>query len=91
MKGEGEQEEEANEMRAKMRPLCKYQVVVAMLLSMAVILSVVGCATSSMGIYRSSLKSTNEPKYNQLEWRFDLFNSNYQKVETEDWENDGTG
>jgi hypothetical protein len=91
LKGEGEQKDEADDMRAKMRPLCRYHVVVALLLCLAAIISTVGCATSSVGSYRSAFKNTNEPKYNQLGWIFDIFNGNNQKVEIEDWENDRTG
>jgi hypothetical protein len=78
-------------MHAKMMALCRYPVIVALLFSLVAISSVGGCGTSSMGSYRSSFQSTNEPKYNMFEWRFDLFNSAYQKVEKEDWENNEPG
>ena len=88
---EGDQKEEANKMHAKMKALCRRQVVVALLLFLLVILSTVGCGTSFLRSYRSSFQSTNEPRFNMLEWRFDLLNNKYQKVEKEDWEDDGAG
>ena len=93
MKREDDQKEEANEMRAKMMALSRYHVVVALILSLAVILSAVGCGTNSLLSYRNSILSTkqsaNESKFNMFDWRFDLLNSNYQKVGKEDWEDDG--
>ena len=80
-------------MRAKMMASTRYQVFVALILSLAVILSAVGCGTSSLLSYRNSIQSTkqsyNEPRFNVFNWRFDLLNSNGQKVEKEDWEDDG--
>ena len=93
MKREDDQKEEANEMRAKMMASSRYQVVVALILSLAVIVSAVGCGTNSLLTYRNSIKNTkqsaNEPRFNLFEWKFDLLNGNYQKVEKEDWEDDG--
>ena len=76
-----------------MMTLRRFHVVVALILSLAVILSAVGCGTNSLLSYRNSIQSTkqsaNEPKFTMFDWRFDLLNSNYQKVEKEDWEDDG--
>lgn len=88
MKGEGDQKEEVNEMRAKMRALCRCQVVVSRLLSLSVILSAVGCGTSFMESAQSAFQSTNDTRFNMFEWRLDLINSNYQKADKEGWEDD---
>jgi hypothetical protein len=93
LKGAGDQKKEAYELRAKMRASYRCQVIVALLLSLAVILSAVGCGTSSLGSYQSAFQSTNGSMFNMHEWRFEhnLLNSKYQKVEKEDWEDDGPG
>jgi hypothetical protein len=80
-------------MRAKMMALSRYQVVVAIMVSLVVILSAIGCGTSSLLSYHNSIQSTkqsyNEPRVNMFEWRFDLLNSSGQKAEQEDWDDDG--
>jgi hypothetical protein len=78
-------------MHAKMRSLYKCRVVIALILLLLVVLSPIGCGTSLLQNYRSSFQNTNEPKVNMLEWRFDLFNSKYQKVEMEDSEDNEPG
>ena len=90
MKGEGDHEEEANEMRAKMRALCGCRVVVAGLFTLMVMLSAVGCGTSSLGSYRAALQDNNGARFNVHDFRFehDLFSGKNQKAGKEDWEDD---
>ena len=90
MKGAGDQEEELNEMGAKMRTLWGCQVVVAGLFILAVIFSAVGCGTSSVGSYRASLQDSSGPRLDMHNWviEHDLFGGGYQKAGKEDWEED---
>ena len=90
MNGEDDHEEEANEMCAKMRALCRCQVVVAGLFTLMVILSAIGCGTSSLGSYRAALQDANGAKFNVHDFRFehDLFSGKNQKAGKEDWEED---
>ena len=80
-------------MQAKMRALCRCRAVVALLFILAVMLSAVGCATSSPGSYRSSFQGTSEPKVSMRDWKIEhnLLNSRYQKLEKEAWEDDSSG
>jgi len=77
-------------MRTKMGTLCRYRVVVALSLTLAVFLSAVGCGTNYTGSYNSAFQSTYQPRLDMLAWRIDhdLFNSKYQQLEEEDWGND---
>jgi len=90
LKGAGDQEEEVKAMGAKMRALCGCRVVVAGLFILAVMISAVGCGTSSLGSYRASWQDTSRPRFNLYNGRIehDLFNGRYQKSEKEDWEDD---
>ena len=90
MKGAGDQEEEAHAMGAKMRALCGCRVVVAVLFSLAIMISAVGCGTSSLGSYRASLQDTWGLRFNMYNGKIEhnLFNGRYQNVGKEDWEDD---
>ena len=90
MHGAGDQEEEVKAMGAKMRALCGCQVVVAGLFILAVMVSAVGCGTSSLASYRASLQDTSGARVNLYNGKIehDLFNGRYQKSEKEDWEDD---
>ncbi len=76
-------------MGAKMRALRRYQVVVAGLFIGAVIISAVGCGTSSLG-YRASWQDAGGPRLSMYNGKIEhnLFNGRDQKVEKEDWEDD---
>jgi len=80
-------------MQAKMRTLCRSRVVVALLFALAIILAAFGCATSSPGSYRSNFQGTSGARFNVRQWRIEhnLLNSRYQKLDKEDWEDDGAG
>ncbi|OGR28703.1 MAG: hypothetical protein A2139_06160 [Desulfobacca sp. RBG_16_60_12] len=64
--------------------------VVALLFILAVIISAVGCGTSSLGNYRASWQDTGGPRFKMYNGKIehDLFNGRYQKSEKEDWEDD---
>jgi len=89
LKGAGDQEKELNEMGAKTRASSRCRVVVAGLFILAVMISAVGCGTSSLG-YRASWQDTGGPRFNLYNGKIehDLFNGRYQKSEKEDWEDD---
>ncbi len=76
-------------MRTMMRALSGCQVVVARLLTLAVLLAAVGCATTYPGSYMSALPGTQGTRFNVREMRVEhnLFNSRYQMAK-EDWEED---
>lgn len=80
-------------MQVKMRALCRCRVVVALLFTLAVILGAFGCATSYPGSYRSDFQGTSGPRFNlrQLRIEHNLFNSKYQKLDKEAWEDDEAG
>ena len=90
MKGAGDQEEEVTAMGAKMRTLCGCRVVVAGLFILAVVISAVGCGTSSVGSYRASWQDGSGPRFKMYNGKIehDLFSGRYQKMEKEDWEDD---
>ena len=90
MKGAGDQEEEVKAMVAKLRALCGCRVVVAGLFILAVMISAVGCGTSSLGSYRASLQDSGGTGFKMFNGKIehDLFNGRYQKSEQEDWEDD---
>lgn len=90
MKGAGDQEEECNAMGAKMRALCGCQVIVAVLFSLAVIISACGCGTNFMGDYRASLQDTGGSRFKMYNGKIEhnLFNGRDQKGEKEAWEDD---
>jgi hypothetical protein len=77
-------------MGTKMGPLWRYRVVVALSLILAVFLSAVGCGAGYTGSYNSAFQSTYQPRLDMVAWRIDhdLFNSKYQQMEKEDWEDD---
>jgi hypothetical protein len=77
-------------MGNKMRTLCGCRVVVAGLFILAVMISGVGCGTSSLQSYRTSWQDTGGPRFNTHNWKIehDLFGGRYQKAEKEDWEDD---
>lgn len=77
-------------MQTKMGTLCRYRVVIALSLTLAVFLSAVGCGTSYTGSYNSAFQRTYQPSSNMFAWRIehDLFNGKHQQSEAEDWEND---
>lgn len=90
MQGAGDPQEEALAMRAEMRALCGCRVVVAMLFSLAIMISAVSCGTSFPGSYRASWQDTGRPKINFFRGKIehDLFNGRYQNLEREAWEDD---
>lgn len=77
-------------MLTKMGTLCRYRVIVALSLTLAVFFSALGCGTSYKGSYNSAFQSAYQPRSDMLALRIDhdLFNSKYQQLEQEDWEND---
>ena len=89
MKGAGNQEEEVKAMGTKMRALSGCRVVVAGLFILAVMVSAVGCGTSSLASYRASLQDTGAPKFKVYNRKVEhnMFNSTYQQGK-EDWEDD---
>lgn len=80
-------------MPAKIRTSYGCQMVVALAFILALIVVAVGCGTSSLGSYQSAFSGTSGPKFNMHEWKFEhnLFNSQSQRAEKEDWEDDGPG
>ena len=70
-------------MGAKMRALCGCRVVVAGLFILALMLSAVGCGTSSLASYRASLQDNGAPRYKTFNGKIEhnLFNGSYQKGE----------
>jgi hypothetical protein len=82
-------------MRAQIKALCSCQVVAVLLLVLAVIISVVGCATSSPHSYLMAYGSPYEPGgiMPGLRIEHNLLNNKYQRQEQEDladdWHADG--
>jgi hypothetical protein len=79
-------EEEANKMQAKMMALCGSRVVVALLLILAVSISVIGCATSYLKTYQTALRAPDAPKYRMVDWKIEhnLLNGRYTKLDKDD-------
>ena len=77
-------------MSDRMRALSGCRVVVAILFILAVMISLVGCGTSSLASYRAFLQDPGGPRFKMYNGKIehDLFNGRYQKSEKEDWEDD---
>ena len=90
MRRAGDLDEEVQAVGAKMRALSGCRVVVAGLFILAVMISAVGCGTSSLASYRASLQDTGGSRFKMYNGKIehDLFNGRYQKSEKEDWEDD---
>jgi hypothetical protein len=77
-------------MSAKLRVFCGCRVVVAGLFILAVLLSAVGCGTSSLASYRASLQDTGGSKVHLYNGKIehDFFGGRNQQVGKESWEDD---
>jgi hypothetical protein len=86
----GDQGEEAHAMSAKMKAWCGCRVLVAVLFSLTVIISAVGCGTGFMQNYRASLQDPGGPRFKMYSGKIEhnLLNARIQKSEKEDWEED---
>ena len=80
-------------MQAKMKAVCRSKVVAALLLILAVILLMVGCAASYPQSYLSSYQSPYEPGIimQGLKIEHNVLNNKYQRVEKDDLEDDWSG
>ena len=89
MKRAGDLDEEVQAMSDRMRALSGCRVVVAILFILAVMISLVGCGTSSLASYRAFLQDPGGPRFKMYNGKIehDLFKSGDQKGK-EDWEDD---
>lgn len=79
-------------MRSQMKPLWRRQIGFTLLLVVVVSLMAFGCASSYPGSYKLGFQGTS-PRFNTSNWTIEhnLFNSTAQKMDKEDWEEEGPG